>query len=152
MYTGNRGKFSPKYPSKYVGNPYNIVYRSNLELELMRMLDTNINVINWASEELFIKYRHRRKVHKYYPDFIVKIRDNNSELKSYLIEVKPYKFTNKPNPLKENATDKQIARYRLELEQYEKNMSKWKAAMEYCKTRGIEFLILTEDEILNKFR
>ena len=46
----------PKNPSKYLGDPTKIVYRSLWERKCMRIFDENPNVIRWASEEMAIPY------------------------------------------------------------------------------------------------
>ena len=69
-----KGKFKPSNPKKYVGNPANIIYRSSWEKKFMFYCDTNPDILQWASEEMAIPYYNPidKKVHKYYPDFIVK--------------------------------------------------------------------------------
>ena len=51
-----KGKFRPKNPNKYKGNPSNIIYRSLLERRMMVYLDKNPEIEHWASEELPIRY------------------------------------------------------------------------------------------------
>ena len=53
-----QGKFRPKNPEKYKGDPTNIIYRSSWELTVFKYLDTNSSILKWASEEIFIPYRH----------------------------------------------------------------------------------------------
>ena len=51
----HKGKFTDiKHPDKYVGDIRNITYRSHWERNVMRWLDQNDNVIEWASEEVSI--------------------------------------------------------------------------------------------------
>ena len=66
-----KGVFKPKNPSKYRGDPTNIIYRSRWELLFMRYLDNNSGIKEWASEELIIPYRSPidGRVHRYFPDF-----------------------------------------------------------------------------------
>ena len=68
-----QGKFKPKNPSKYKGDPTNIVYRSSWELKLMMYLDTHPNVLKWGSEEIVIPYESPvdGRMHRYFPDFFV---------------------------------------------------------------------------------
>ena len=55
----HKGKFTDiKHPDKYVGDIRNITYRSHWERNVMRWLDQNDNVIEWASEEVSIPYQH----------------------------------------------------------------------------------------------
>ena len=53
--------------------------------------DNNPNIIEWGSEEIIIPYRSPvdRKVHRYFPDFYIKYRTSNGEVKREIIEVKP---------------------------------------------------------------
>ena len=52
----NKGRFKPKNPQKYKGDPNNIIYRSTWEVKVMNYLDENPSVIWWGSEELPIPY------------------------------------------------------------------------------------------------
>ena len=58
----------------------------------MLMFDDNPNVIRWASEELAIPYVSPvdRKRHKYYPDFLIEMKNRKGQIETVLIEVKPY--------------------------------------------------------------
>ena len=38
-----------------------------------------------------------RRVHKYYPDFIIKVKESTGQIKTYVIEVKPKKQTKPPS-------------------------------------------------------
>lgn len=143
----NQGFFHPKNPKKYKGNSQNIVYRSSWELKFMRWCDSNENILEYGSEEFCISYYNpvKQKVCKYFPDFIIKVREQNGETKTYLIEVKPKKQT-KPPVKKSRATKSFI----YETKTYAVNQAKWKAAKEWCDDRKIEFKIITEDELYNK--
>jgi len=139
-----KGRFKPKYPTKYVGDPTNIIYRSLWELRLMRYFDQHPNVLKWGSEELAIPYVSPvdNKIHRYYPDFIVKMREAGGDLTTLMIEVKPYSQTIEP---KKNPAHPR--RYLKEVFQYGVNQAKWKAANEFCKDRNWKFKIMTEKEI-----
>jgi len=139
-----KGRFKPKYPTKYVGDPTNIIYRSLWELRLMRYFDQHPNVLKWGSEELAIPYVSPvdNRIHRYYPDFIVKMRETSGDLTTLMIEVKPYSQTIEP---KKNAAHPR--RYLKEVFQYGVNQAKWKAANEFCKDRNWKFKIMTEKEI-----
>ena len=71
-----KGRFAPERPEKYKGNARNINYRSMWERKVMSSLDRNDNVLEWASEEIIIPYESPLdgKLHRYYPDFWVKVR------------------------------------------------------------------------------
>ena len=93
-----RGKYQPKNPSKYLGDPTKIVYRSLWERKCMRIFDENPNVIRWASEEMAIPYLSPvdKKRHKYFPDFIIEVKNKKGEIETQMLEVKPAKYTRVP--------------------------------------------------------
>ena len=80
--------------------------------------------------------------HRYYPDFIIKVKENTGKLKTYVIEVKPLKQTKSPKKRKRVTKS-----YLYECKTYAVNQAKWKAADEWCKDRKIEFKIITEKEL-----
>lgn len=139
----HKGRFKPINPSKYKGNPTNIIYRSSWELRLMRFFDSNDSVIEWGSEEIIIPYISPadNKYHRYFPDFYVKIKSGDKTINK-LIEVKPKKQVNEP--VKD---PKHPRRYLKEVMTYGINQRKWEAAQKFCKDRGWEFQIMTEADI-----
>ena len=140
----HQGYFHPRNPEKYMGNPNNIVYRSSWELKFMQWCDRNENILNYGSEEFYIPYFNpvKQKVCKYFPDFILKVKEQNGEIKKYVVEIKPKKQTAPPKP-KSRVTKSYIQ----EVYTYETNMAKWEAAKEFCKDNMIEFKIITENEL-----
>jgi len=110
----------------------------------MNWLDKNPNIISWASEELIIPYKSPvdGRWHRYFPDFLVKMRTKDGKLKTLLLEVKPKKQSQPPEPQK-----RITKRYITEVTTYGINSAKWKAAKEYCLDRGWEFQVLTEDHL-----
>lgn len=138
-----KGRFLPKNPSKYKGDVNNIIWRSTWEQRVMQWLDLSENVIWWSSEELAIRYYNPidNKIHRYFPDFIVRVRKKDKQEKTYVIEVKPEHQTKEP--VKKRKTQKFIN----ESITYVINQSKWKAATEFCKDHGWEFKILTEKDL-----
>jgi hypothetical protein len=133
----SQGEFTPLNPKKLVGNAVP-VYRSAWELRVMRLLDTHPNVINWASESISIPYKNplTGKLHTYYPDFMVVYKDKFGKQRAEIIEVKPRK-----EAILENAKSKRDKAALVV------NTAKWAAAMLYCKKHGLQFRILTEDDI-----
>ena len=138
------GLFRPKNPKKYVGDPNNIVYRSSWECRVMDWLDRNKDIISWASEELIVPYISPvdNRVHRYFPDFLVKVRNKEGQLKTLMIEVKPKKQTQPP--IQQRRITKQ---YITEVTTWGVNQAKWKAAEEYCLDRGWQFKIMTEEHL-----
>ena len=139
-----KGKYYPSYPRKYKGDPTNIIYRSLWERKFMVYCDKNQNILEWASEEIAIPYRSPidNRVHRYFPDFYIKVQENTGKIKRYLIEVKPLKQTTKPKRPK-----RQTKGYIREAFEYARNQAKWKAAREYCADRMWEFKVITEKEL-----
>lgn len=138
-----KGKFSPKNPRKYKGDPTNIVYRSLWELRVMKYLDENAVIIEWSSEEVAIPYLcpTDNRWHRYFPDFIVKATTKEG-VRTMVLEVKPKKETIEPKKKK-----KVTKQYITEVMTWGKNQAKWKAATEYCADRGWQFKLITEDHL-----
>ena len=138
-----KGKYQPRFPSKYKGNPTKIIFRSLWERKFMRYCDFSNNILEWASEEISIPYRSPidRRIHKYFPDFYIKVQESNGKIKKYLIEIKPKRQT-KP-PVKKSSKKAYI----YEAHEYAKNQAKWKMAKEFCKDRLWEFKVMTEKEL-----
>jgi len=106
--------------------------------------DNQTKILEWGSEEIVLPYRSPidNKVHRYYPDFYIKVRESNGKIKRYIIEIKPKKQTVEPKMKKRKTKG-----YIYEVYEYAKNQAKWKAAEEFCKDRMWEFKVLTEDEL-----
>jgi hypothetical protein len=140
----HKGKFKPKNPEKYNGDPTNIIYRSSWELRFMIWADEKPSVVKWRSEETVIPYMSPidNKYHRYFVDFQVQIRRKDNSLYTYLIEIKPEAQT-RPPTVQRRVTKKYIT----EVMTWGKNEAKWKAATEYAKDRGWEFIILTEKHL-----
>ena len=141
------GRFTPKNPQKYRGDPTNIVYRSGWEKEVMKWLDENTNVLGWGSEEVVIPYRSPvdNRVHRYFVDFYVEAVGRDGGTKVMLLEVKPADQTKQPVKPKRNTK-----RFITEMMTYGVNQAKWKAAEDYCAHKGWEFRLVTEAEIFGR--
>lgn len=102
-----RGKYQPSYPKKYKGDPTNVVYRSLWERRFMNYCDNNENVLEWGSEEIALPYRSPldNKIHRYFPDFYIKIRESDGSIQKYIIEIKPQKQTIEPKVQKKKQKD-----------------------------------------------
>ena len=139
-----KGKYRPSHPKKYKGDPTGIIFRSLWERKFMVYCDQNKNVLEWASEEIALPYRSPvdNKVHRYFPDFYMKIKETNGAIKNYVIEVKPLKQCTPPKKPK-----RQTPGYIREAYAYATNQSKWKRAREFCADRQWEFKVITEKEL-----
>ena len=144
MGESKKSLFRPTLPKKYMGNPNNIICRSSWENEFCHYCDTSNNILEWASEEFYIKYISPvdNRLHRYYPDFLIKVKESNGSIKTYVIEVKPKKQTRPPKKRK-----KVTQSYLYECKTYAVNTSKWAAAKEFCNDRKWEFKIITEQEL-----
>lgn len=145
-----QGYYYPKNKEKYVGKVPYAIYRSGLELNYFRILDSNPNVIKWGSEEIVIPYfwgenENRQKWHKYYIDLFA-IFKFGDKIKKWFIELKPHKHTQEPSYSKR----KKESTYLYECQMYSQNMAKWKYAKEFAEKNDFEFHILTEKDLDNK--
>tara|TARA_R100001082_G_scaffold110409_1_gene90288 strand:- start:1532 stop:1966 length:435 start_codon:yes stop_codon:yes gene_type:complete len=139
-----KGRFKPKHPEKYIGNPTNIIYRSLLERRFMLYCDTSKNILEWGSEEVIVPYKSPvdNKMHRYYVDFIVRLKNKEGLIETLLIEVKPKKQCSPPKkPKKKNRS------YITEVKTWGVNSAKWKAATEYAENKGWKFKIMTEETL-----
>lgn len=141
-----QGKFKPKNPQKYRGDPTNIVYRSSWELKLMMWLDKHPDVLQYSSEEIAVPYRSPidLKWHRYFPDFLIKMKNASGKVETIMVEVKPEKQTISPKPKKARIHTRT---YLNEVYNWGVNSAKWDAAREYCKDRGWKFEIMTETHL-----
>jgi hypothetical protein len=110
----------------------------------MNWLDKNPSIVSWASEELTIPYISPvdSRWHRYFPDFLVKVKDKDGRMRTMMLEVKPKKQTQQPIPQR-----RVTKRYITEVTTWGVNQAKWKAATEYCLDRGWEFKLITEDHL-----
>ena len=138
-----RGRFYPKHPLKYKGDPNKIIYRSSWEVRVMKYLDENDGVVWWASEEMNVKYISPvdGRVHRYFPDFVVKVRRKDNSSTIFMLEVKPEAQTKLRQP-------KRVTKqYINEAATYAINQAKWKYAEEFCKDHGWVFRVVTEKDL-----
>ena len=143
-----KGKFTPENPSKYAGDCNNIIYRSMWERRCMKYFDNNPSILQWASEEVVIPYydTSTRKVRRYFPDFLIKIKDKNGKEKTHLIEVKPSKDMRPPV----GGIGKKKSTVLYEMKTYQMNRDKFAAARKWCDDRNIIFDIWTEKHLQQK--
>ena len=139
MAESKKSLYRPSFPKKYKGDTSNIICRSSWERKFCQYCDLNESILEWGSEEFWIPYRSPvdNKTHRYFPDFIIKVKESTGELKTYVVEVKPRRQTKQPT--------KRSSLY--EAKTYAVNQAKWKAARSWCADRRIEFKIITEKEL-----
>ena len=137
-----QGIYVPLNPEKYEGDG-DIRYRSGWEKRLMRWFDINPSVMLWNSEGLVVPYLSPidNSVHRYYVDFLAKMRLKDGSIRTYAIEVKPKIQCLKPKPSKNKI------RMITEVTAYVINQAKWTHAEAYCNKLGIKFLVLNEEDL-----
>jgi len=142
-----QGIFKPKFKAKYKGNLAKNppVYRSSWELKVMLKLDDHPDVLEWSSEGIVIPYRSPvdNKIHRYFVDFYIKLKNKNGEINTLVVEVKPFKET-MPPVKKKNMREK---RFLQEVFTWGVNEAKWNAAREWCKKKNYKFEIWTEKDL-----
>ena len=139
-----KGKYKIKNLKKYRGDPTNVTYRSLWEKKFMNYCENNPDVIEWSSEEIVVPYKSPidKRIHRYFPDFWIKIKKENGLTECVLIEVKPKKQLTQPKKPK-----RITRRYLSEVYTFGVNEAKWKAATEYCSDRKWRFKIIREDHL-----
>jgi len=145
-----KGRYTPINPKKYKGNPSRIVYRSLWERKFMVYCDTNNSILEWGSEEVIIPYLSPwdGRVHRYFPDFYIKVREHNKTTKKYIIEIKPKKQCKPPIATPKRKTKKWFG----EVKTWGINEAKWKYATKWCENNGMEFKILNEDHLNIRYK
>jgi hypothetical protein len=135
-----QGIYTVKNPQKYVGagQPR---YRSGWEMTFMMFLDSNDNIVQWASESIRIPYRNpiTGKQSIYVPDFFITYRDRTNRMRAELVEIKPKKQSLIESKM--TARDGAIVAV---------NYAKWDAATKWCRRQGITFRVITEDQIFHQ--
>lgn len=141
----HKRKYVPVNPSKYKGDPTCIIMRSSWETKFAIWCDHNPSILEWTSESIVIPYQcpTDNKMHRYFVDFSIKVKDKHNNIKSYLIEIKPENQT--IEPVYNSRSSKES--YYKKVMTWGKNQAKWNAAKEYCKARGSDFMILTEKHL-----
>ena len=135
-----QGAYTIKNTDKYVGKG-TPRYRSGWELTFMMFLDSNDNVLQWASESIAIPYRNplTGKQSMYIPDFLVTYRGPNNTTKAELIEIKPKKQSLIES--KASAKDRAIVAV---------NYAKWHQATLWARKNGLTFRVINEDQIYHQ--
>ena len=139
-----QGLFKPKNPKKYRGDPTKIIYRSSWERKFRDYCDMKESIVEWSSESTVVPYRFDMdgKMHRYFIDFRISVREKDDTMQTYLVEIKPEKKTKPPKQPKRRSKT-----HLYESIEYVKNQNKWEAARKYATDRGWKFIVLTENEL-----
>lgn len=136
-----QGIYEVKNTEKYVGNK-KPKYRSGWEFTFMQFCDNNKAVLQWASEPIRIPYRNplTGKNTNYVPDFLIVYQNKNGQKIAEMVEIKPKKQSLIESKVA-SAKDRAIVAL---------NHAKWAAAKAWCKSQGIVFRVITEDDLFYK--
>tara|TARA_R110002020_G_scaffold102504_2_gene240675 strand:- start:4128 stop:4601 length:474 start_codon:yes stop_codon:yes gene_type:complete len=138
-------KFIPSNIEKYKGKTP-IILRSKLEKEFARWIDRHSACVSWGSESAVVSYNDPAKggkARRYFIDFTATFRTRDGSLKKYYIEIKPSRECVAPKPSKR----KKESTFLKEQLTYVTNQAKWIAARSFAKTKGAEFIVITEKEL-----
>ena len=135
-----QGIYTVRNPGKYVGKG-TPRYRSGWEMTFMMFLDSNDNIVQWASESIAIPYKNpiTGKPSMYVPDFFITYRTQGNVQRAEMIEIKPKNQSVIESKM--NSRDRAVVAV---------NYAKWAAAQAWCKRAGIHFRVITEDDMFHK--
>lgn len=133
-----QGIYEVSNPSKYLGKTAPR-YRSGWELAVFRMCDNHPAVIGWGSETHRIPYRNplTGKNSTYVPDLLMVYKDAKGGNHAEMVEIKP---SSQILGEAKSQADKAAAVV---------NAAKWEAARAWCRSKGLAFRVITENEIFN---
>lgn len=81
-------------------------------------------------------------MHRYFVDFTATFKYPDNSVRKFLIEVKPKSQTQPPIRGK-----KKEKTFLTEAITWTVNEAKWKAAKKYAAEKGMQFIVITEDDI-----
>lgn len=144
-----QGKFSPKNPSKYVGDIHRIIFRSSYELAAFHMIDNTSEILKWSSEGTVIPYTmfEGDRMRRYFVDLSILVRSSPTTTQKFLIEIKPSSKTKAPKKTG-RMSDKSFQAAALD---WAMNSAKWEAARKFCDVNDAKFIIWTEKQIFPDF-
>lgn len=142
-----KGRYLVENHQKYEGDPTEVFYRSGWEYKLLRYLDLHPDVISFSSETVIVPYLSPidGRWHRYFVDAKATFRDKNGNIKTVLIEVKPYAQTLPPRK-----NGGLTPAYLEAVKTWGVNQAKWAAAEALCRDKGWQFMIMTEKDGLAK--
>lgn len=137
------GKYNPSNPQKYIGDIKGIIFRSSWELRFCQYCDLNASIIKWSSEPITIDFWNPidKKMHKYHPDYYIKVLQKDGSIVDWIIEIKPkkqYALDQKPT-LTGKITEKKLKSYNEKMATWIVNRCKFEAATKYAESMGYRF-------------
>lgn len=145
----HQGQYKIQNPDKYIGNPNEILYRSGWEFKFMLYCDLNPGVVKWGSEVFKIPYNDfMGHSHVYIPDFYLETKslENPLYMNRFLVEIKPEKQIREPK-IPMTISEKKLKGLEYDITEWRKNKYKWAYAQEWCKSRDIQFWLITETHL-----
>jgi hypothetical protein len=159
----HQGVYIPKNKDKVVklNSQGGLVYRSSWEKTFMIWLDNKTDITRWGAECISIPYQKTHyfgedlkiKTHTYYSDFYYEQTRPDGTKRRVVVEVKPLKEFNMVIALQEGRLTvpddnmKKLKNFEYDLKMAYTNQQKWNTMIEWCKIKGYEFIIITEDHI-----
>ena len=140
------GIYKPQNIKKYVGTSLP-VFRSSWELKAFMALDKNDKILKWGSENIVIQYideTRNNESHRYVIDLFFELAGTKDGRPiKWLIEIKPSNQSVMPTITKRKSTQKIIEESII----VKRNQCKWKAAVDFCRSKGWHFGVYTENGI-----
>lgn len=160
----HQGNYIPKNKNKIIKTNElgGVYYRSSWEKKIMFWLDNNDKIIKWGAECLKVPYQITKlvggdlkvKEHSYYPDFYYEMLNEDGSTKKVVVEVKPKKdyedallFERGMFETKDNMNVRKLRNLEYRFKTAQKNSEKWKTMIKWCKSKGYDFIIITEDHL-----
>lgn len=140
-----QGTYTPINKDKYIGKSLPI-FRSSWQVKAFIALDKNNKILKWGSESIIIPYidtTRSHQTHKYIVDLFFVTLDISGKEQKWLIEIKPYSQSVPPKTSKRKNPTKLLQ----QAVTYQRNIDKWKSAINFCKNKGWHFAVWTEKGI-----
>lgn len=140
-----QGIYQVQNKAKYIGPTPTPRFLSSWEYEVFRKFDLSPHVLAWGAECVVIPYFNpvTQKKSRYIVDLYVKYKNSAGDTIEELVEIKPFKETQKPK----NTRGKKRNTLVYETMTYVRNQAKWAAAEKYASERGMKFRLLSEQGI-----
>ena len=161
----HQGLYVPTNKDKVLklNNYGGLFYRSSLEKKMMIFLDNSKDIKTWTAESVVVPYfsdefKNGELVQiqrRYYPDFYYEMETSNG-LRRVISEVKPKSeyddaimVESGSFKVPEGTSLKKLQSLEYRFKMAQKNLNKWQTIQEFCKLKGYEFIIIT-DELLRQ--
>ena len=166
---GNEGYFSGielplvyeiKNPDKYIGKEIWVHYNKHEELNVLREMDNNPDILQWCYHGIGVPFEHpiSKEEELFVPSFYVlsnkptDLYSPDSPHEEFLIQViSEYEneYTMQLDLLDEedytNLTDEEKEMYDFKMDATSYQILKFKAADEYCKKNGMRFSVVSNE-------